>query len=246
MSLLYPKMKYFLSLCTLTCGLLLFVAPAFGQSNEREQGMPFTCLQWGKLPYEEIFYRNGSEAIPLELYDGRRSQTYFLNVQGVLELYLKPGADGSDNLEPVLVGRTTYDPANKRMLFILKAAPEGSNLPIGILPIEDSVETFPAGTFRFANFSPEPLTVEIGDTKDRLTPNSIEVFRPKTSPKGGLISMIVYDATGKTVFGRRIFGQPRDRKMVIFTNSGQLGCRFLFDPDNVFTLPGHVEPVTCD
>jgi len=201
----------------LLLGTLLFLSNT--QSlHAQEKGNSFTCVTWDTLDYPEIFYRKGKEFIPLELKKGRRSEQYPLDPKGGFQLYIpKESPDGKSEME--LIGQSSYAASTKRTLFLIAKVKPGSELPLAIKGIEDSLATFPPGSFRCANFTREPFLISLGDVSKVLKPKDIEVYKAKMGPKGGLLSLLVKNKQGETIFGRRLFGQPRDRSFVFITPS---------------------------
>lgn len=213
-----------------TCGklflfLILSVIPLV---HGKEEKSSFSCVTWDDMGFENILYRKGKKTMPLELRNGRRSELYPLNSEGTFELYIR---EATANGELKLIGRTTFQPGARRMLFLIAKAGPKSELPLAIRGIDDSLSTFPPGTFRFANFTKQSLKVAFGNVVEDLRPAQIQVYQARMAPNGGLMSLIVMDTTGKPIFARRLFGQPRDRSMVFITPSqtspGELSIRIL-------------------
>ncbi|MEP2775548.1 MAG: hypothetical protein ABJQ29_03745 [Luteolibacter sp.] len=196
--------------------LLVFSVLSIAHLQAKEGASKFSCVSWDNLPFTEILYRNGTETIPLEIGQGRRAQHYPLGSDGSFELYVREqSSEGKEELR--LIGKAAFQPGAKQMLFLIGLADPKSKLPLVLIGVDDSLSTFPAGSFRFANFTNQPLKVAFGNVAETLRPAQIEVYKAKMAPDGGLMSLIVMDSKGKPIFARRLFGQPRDRSMVFIT-----------------------------
>lgn len=200
--------------------------------HAKEKNNVFSCVIWDDLEFKEVYYKKGKEMVLLEFKNGRRSIFYPMDSDGKFELFTKVPALSNDGEEELkLIGKTTYQPGSKRMLFMIVKGGAKSKLPLAIRGIDDSLETFPTGTFRFANFTNTRMKVSFGNVVKNLRPREIEVYKFIMPKNGGLMSMIVSDNKGKPVFGRRLFGQPRDRSLVLITPSptlkGQLSIKIL-------------------
>jgi len=209
-SYLYPYQLFLTCLCL----SILSGIDAYAQ----EKRAVFSCITWGDLPYSEVFYRDGENFTQLEFVSGHRSESYPLNAKGVLELYTYEEVDGGEK-KMKLIGKTAVSPVSRRTLFMIGKSGAKSKLPLSIRGVDDSFGIFPAGSFRFANFSRSTLKVSFGRVNKTLGPGEIKVYKAKMAPNGGLMSLIVSDNKGKPVFARRLFGQPRDRSMVFIAPS---------------------------
>ena len=72
---------------------------------------------------------------------------------------MSTGSKGRKEQEPVytLVGQSKLLPGISPILFILIPSQGEEDFKIRILALDDSLEGFPAGSFRFANFSTADL-----------------------------------------------------------------------------------------
>ncbi|MCP5538168.1 MAG: hypothetical protein H7A51_18290 [Akkermansiaceae bacterium] len=204
-----------------TIAVLAFACFSLAAVKAAENDPTFSCVSWGKLPYTDIYFSNGGEMERIEMTPGRRSELYSMQRSETFAVYIKKDKpNGKPGWQ--LVGKTTFPQNAKRMLFLIaKGAPKGNKkegLPLSVLGIEDSLDTFPAGTFCFANFTRTVLNVSFGDVSERLSPREIRVFNAKMADKGGLMSLVIRDKKGTPVFARRLFGQPRSRELVFIVS----------------------------
>lgn len=197
-------------------------SPLLAQSPAGKPGQEFSCLIWEPLAIAEVFYRDGEKYLPLEFSPGNRSQLYPLKEAAALELYERAtGADGADTYK--LVGRGSWDTGARRMLFLVDPAAEGSGLPLRIFGVNDALDVFPRGTFRFLNFSSIPLQVKFAGKTGKLPVGEITLLKSDVSDKGGFLPFLIGDDNGKVVFQTRLFSQPNGREMVFIGNPAKAG-----------------------
>jgi len=215
------KNKFILTLLLTLLPLATSVTmQAKGEDAGRSKGMEFTCAVWEHLPYPELFYRQGSEHLPLVLSEGQRSKIYPLKGAESLELFTrkdKPAAAGTSNvsLEYELIGTAPLLKGVKRMLFLIEAKKDAKGLPLQLLGIDDSVETYPAGSFRFINQTPDLLRIEFGGTSCELPPGALKVVMPEIPAAGGFLPAIIKNAEGRNLLENRFFAQHAGRELVI-------------------------------
>jgi hypothetical protein len=191
-----------------------FPVLAGAQPAKAPPSVRFSCVVWKELSYPGIFYRQNERFLPLALLARERSEMYSLDGHETLELYIaKDQPSGEPGHE--LVGRAALPQGAKQLLFMIQEAPEGSKLPLRVFGMDDSLEAFPPGAFRFLNFTSLPLQVEFGGSTTKLPPQAIKVVRPEIPELGGFLPFIVKDAQGHIGFQTRLFGQPRGRKIVM-------------------------------
>ena len=211
---------------------LLAACPVFlrAQPAPAKPAVEFSCLVWEPLPLPAVYYRDGKSYLPLEFSPGSRSQLYPLKEGTDLELSVKEvGADGAATYK--LVGKAPLVAGTRRMLFIIDPAPEPADLPLAIFGVDDGLDVFPPGTFRFANFTAAPLQVKFGGQTTKLPARAISVVKSDVPENGGFLPFLIGDANGKTVFETRLFGQPTGRDMVFIAPpakpAGRLSVKLL-------------------
>lgn len=213
---------------------------AQGEHSGEAGAVEFTCVAWEHLPYPELFYRQGREHLPLVLSQGERSKIYPLKGAESLELFTrkdKAADTGTTNatLEYELIGTAPLLKGVKRMLFLIEAKKDAKGLPLQLLGIDDSLETFPAGSFRFINQTPSPLRIEFGGTTCELPPDALKVVIPEIPAAGGFLPAIIKDAEGRNLLENRFFAQHTVRELVIISPpaEGRTGLAMKFLSDTV-------------
>jgi hypothetical protein len=224
--------RRFASFLCAACILLLAGCPPLlrAQSAPGKPAVEFSCVVWQQLPISAILYRDGKSYLPLEFSLGNRSQLYPLKEAVTLELYEKTvGADGATTYK--LVGKAPLVAGARRMMFLIDPVPNSTGLPLRVYGVNDALDVFPPGSFRFVNFSTAEMQVKFGGQIHKLPAGEMAVIKSNVSEKGGFLPFFMGDATGKIVFETRLFGQPTGRDMVFIgppaTPGGEPMVKFL-------------------
>jgi len=196
-------------------------------------GTEFSCVSWEKLPFSEIFYRAGNDYLPLQMRVNKRSKLYTLDgVPAKLELYIKGLSPEGETIYK-MIGQAPMLPRTDRMLFFMQPSEDDSGLPVAMYGIDDSLEVFPVGSFRFVNTTQVPLQVIFRDTKEELPARGMKILTPEVPKRSGFIPCYVTDMQKNIVYETRLYAQSRGRKMVFIRAPAELGervqVRFLGD-----------------
>lgn len=204
-------------------GFLMFVIfPALSraQTVTEKSGVEFSCLVWDPLPMPEIFYLDGNDYMPLAFSLGNRSQPYPLKQATAFELYVKDaGEEGGTSYK--LVGKAPLAAGSRQMLLVIIPAMGTGALPLRLMAVDDSMEAFPPGSFKFLNFSKDALQVKFGGRITGMPPGEIRIVKANIPEKGGFMPFMIGDSQGKIVFETRLFGQPAGREMVFIGNASE-------------------------
>ncbi|CAA6679894.1 MULTISPECIES: hypothetical protein [unclassified Lentimonas] len=197
---------------------LSIFSDATAQNPKVSASVEFSCVIWNKLPYETLYYRQDGEYLPLKLSPNNRSPLYDLSGMEAFELYI-PGLDETGQPAYKLVGQSALLPDVRRLLFFIVERPKDSGLPLGLLGIDDSLNTFPPGTTRFVNMSSEPLVVSYGDKNTLIPIRSMKNVKSNAPAKGGFMPFLVTDEQGDRVYETRLMSRPTGRDMVFILPS---------------------------
>jgi len=209
---MYPCFKRFRKVVFLLI-LVAIVPPVRAQTPQASSSLKFSCVIWNNLSYPTILYRQQNTYLPITLYPQNRSMQYPLAGEKNLNLYIpQVQPDGKPGYR--LMGTAPVIPGVKRMLFIIEEKNDASGLPLSLFGLDDSLDTFPAGAFRFFNFTDLPLQISFGGTTTALVPKAITVVPSEVSPSGGFVPLVIQNKAGKIVFQTRAFGEPTGREMV--------------------------------
>ena len=191
--------------------------PLGAQSSQRAASLEFSCAVWEPLPIAPIYYRDGKNYLPLQFSPGSRSKLYPLKQGNALELYKEAvSPDGKPTYE--LVGKSPWIAGARQMLFLIEPDSNTSGLPLRLFGVNDALDVFPPGTFRFFNFSSTTLQVKFGGQVSQLTKGESTVVKSNVSDQGGLLPILMADANNRIVFENRLFAQPDFREMVFIGN----------------------------
>lgn len=235
------------SLLAIFLGILPFALPASLQAKDRDSApaaaINFTCAAWGVLPYPELFYHRGGEYLPVELSAGQRSKVYPLKGAEVFELFSRKetvagAGESSATPEYERVGTTTLPVGATRMLFLIDAKKDANGLPLQLLAMDDSLETFPAGSYRFFNQTPELLRIDFGGATHDLPPSELKIVRPVLTEAGGFLPVVIKNEQGRSLLENRFQAQRTGRELVIISPPAEgrteLAIKFLSEliPDS--------------
>ncbi|WPJ96208.1 hypothetical protein SH580_00645 [Coraliomargarita algicola] len=182
-------------------------------AKEKPSVVNFTCVSWDKLSYDELYYRQGKEYIPLEVIPYRRSTAYKVKGMSHLELFIK-GVDAKGKPNYQLVGQAAMLPDTRRMLFFLVERPDQPEMPIQIVGMDDSLKAFPRGAFRFFNMSNAALTIGFGDQIELIPARATRMLEPEIEANGSFIPFIVANDENEKIYETRLIGQTTGRMMV--------------------------------
>lgn len=205
-------MYKFSSIVVIVCGLLLLVIQStVAQSSQK---IVFTCFYWQGLPKEPLFYRNGKDFLPLEFSLAQRSPEKELAGMEWFEIYRRIDNPKEDELPYELVGKSTI-PRAKKVLFVVipEAKEEKVTQTYEVHGMDDSLLTFPSGSFQFVNFTAETLTVLCGSKSVQLPAKGANQIKDDKA-RGGFSFFAVYDKSQRKIASTRLFGQPRGRELV--------------------------------
>lgn len=202
--------------------LLAFLPAAYGMAlasaaPEAARTIEFTCAQFDALPYEQLFYRQGEKAAPLQLRATRRSLPHKLLACDSFEVMIpenKP--DGSPGFK--VIGATPLPAGAKRVMFLLlpKPDPQPGEHPLRIMALDDSTAHFPSGSFRFANATGIPLHIKFGSTGQNVAVGGILTLKPSSTTEG-FLPVVIYEKSGKNLFQTRVFWEAAAREFVMIT-----------------------------
>lgn len=212
------------SLLRLFFALSSFALPVALQAKDESSGhsgsIQFSCAVWENLTYPELFYHHGGEYLPIEISVGQRSKAYPLKGVEALELFIRKttvagAAESNAAVEYERVGTAPLLPDAKRILFLIDAKKEANGLPLRVLGIDDSLEIFPAGSYRFFNQTPDLLRIEFGGAIHDLPQGALKVVTPELPEAGGFLPAIIKNEQGSILLEKRFFAQRTGRELVI-------------------------------
>jgi hypothetical protein len=224
-------------------GLLLLPGSAVlhAQSAAGDAGLQVSCMMWEGLPPEKLYFRNGESFTPLEFVPSKRSEAYRLNRSQAFEMFRKTAAPEDGEAVYQLVAKAPLIPGAERILFVVIQSKEQDLPEYKLFGIDDSLDSFPVGTFRFVNFSPSEVLVKFGGKTDKIPPRKMTVIESKVSPNGGFLPFLIADPKGKIIFETRVFGQPAGRELVFISPPARQG-----GPPRVKFLPQIIVPEPPD
>jgi len=198
--------------------------------HEAPAALEFSSVVWGTLSLSELYYPMGETFVPLDISLRKRSKIQALEKSEFFELYLrKESTAGEVSYE--LVGQTALVPNAKRLLFFIEEGDEAAELPLQLRAFNDSLEVFPAGTFRMCNDTSETLQLVLNGVTIELKAGAVELIKTGVSKDGGFLPFSILDSVGNPVMETRVLCQAGERKMIIIhpplKSQGSLVVNFL-------------------
>ena len=177
-------------------------------------GKAFSAIALSKIPYENLYYRNGTKFIEIIWKNSRRSDPYPLSEAEALELFI----EHDDPEQPYrLVGKASLVANTQKMLYFvgLNGSKQEGQLPLKLYGIDDSQTVFPDSSYRFINFAPVPLVVDFNKKRFALKPGQPKVQKVSLSEAGEFTPFVVRTSKGKVLGGTRLFSHATNREMVL-------------------------------
>ena len=188
------------------------------QQQEKKKGVQFSCMLWeGPLP-QKIYYQDGEDYREVVPYTSSRSLPHWLKKSKEFRLFTMSQLEAKDGKEqePVytLVGQSKLLPGISPILFLLIPSQGEEGFKIRILALDDSLEGFPAGSFRFANFSAADLMVKFAGAVKKIPAREMTIMQSKIGKNGGMVPFLIGNEKGEKVFETRLFAQASGREIV--------------------------------
>lgn len=210
---LKPKLDILLSVVCLL--IVLGFQSAQGQVSEKEiKGKQFTCMYWNGMPSEELFYKQGETFLPMEFTLSKRSKPHALKDGDVFSIHRKLKTTDGEAEQYQIVGQAPMITGTNRILFIIFEMKKESGLKLRIMAIDDSVQAFPVGTYRFVNFCNAPLVAKFDKATRKIPAGKITLMKPNVPTDGGYLPFFLGNSKGKVIYENRFYVQPRGRKIV--------------------------------
>lgn len=142
----------------------------------------FTCLAWDSVDSRGLNYMTEGEEVGLRISSAFRSPKYEYTGLNPFVIYTKKSAPNGESLK-VPVASVSIDPELKDVLLLFvqqrsTEAGESAQSKYTILVMNESLNTFPFGSYRIFNFSERDVGGILGDSKFILPPKSQKVITP--------------------------------------------------------------------
>lgn len=130
-----------------------------------------------------------------------------------------------------LIGEATLPEGARSVILLFLPAPAGSKARSKILVIDDSKRAFPAGSFRIANLSPQPVRIVLEEQAYEFKPGETRLITDPPVRAGNQSGMkaFTYQDNGWQRIGSGMWPHPGDNRVVqiLFTNpaTGQVQLR---------------------
>ncbi len=182
-------------------------------SGESRSTYKISCLYWEGKPTEALYYREGEHFRRLGFKQAQRSKGFAISGMSKFELYRKA-------TQPE-VGKPPYEllsqckiPNATEILFVVIPYERKGALLYHVHAMDDSMDTFPIGSFRFVNYTTGSIQIKCGKKTQQIGPLGLWSMTGTATKNGGFIPFVLGDLNGEIIYGTRIFGQPSGRELV--------------------------------
>jgi len=185
-----------------------------GDQPKPYKGKVFSAIALSKVPYDNLYYRNGTKFIEIIWKNDRRSTPYPLSKAEALELFI----EHDDPEQPYrLVGKASLVANTQKMLYFvgLNGSKQEGQLPLKLYGIDDSERVFPDSSYRFINFVSNPLVIDFDKKRFLVKPGQPKVYKLSLSQAGEFTPFVVRTSKGKVLGGTRLFSHASNREMVL-------------------------------
>jgi len=99
----------------------------------------------------------------------------------------------------------------------LKAKNEGQGPPLQLSAMDDSLESFQTGSYRFLNRTPDLLQINFGGATHEFPPGELKIVTPVLPEAGGFIHVAMKNEQRFSLFANRFLAQRNGRELVIIS-----------------------------
>ncbi|MGL5016651.1 MAG: hypothetical protein ACRDBP_00835, partial [Luteolibacter sp.] len=92
---------------------------------------------------------------------------------------------------------------------------DAGDLPLRVLGIDDSLDSFPVGSYRFSNQTPDLLRIEFGGATHDLPAGEWKIVIPTLPEAGGFLPAIIRNEQGEILVENRFLAQRTVRELVV-------------------------------
>lgn len=169
----------------------------------------FTCFTFTKIDKPTLFFKYKKDFYPIQFSVNTRSRLYPLDKGELFTVFTEKRTE-ENKIEYIPYAQVTI-PSNKgRVLFIFIPV---EDQPHKIIGIDDSLENFPPGSFKFYNFTKNHTKSSIDGIKSTISPNDVSIVKPRISSNGGMLPFFL-GVGNEIVYETRLWTQPNDRQMI--------------------------------
>lgn len=123
----------------------------------------FTVLAWDRND-DALFFESLGQENEVYLPTQYRSEEFRYVGNNPLTFYRpEKGPEGEDIRVPMAT--VTLDPSVKRVLLLFLKNPDGADLPLRVIPLDDGLNGFPVRSYRFFNLSNELVGLKLNEHK---------------------------------------------------------------------------------
>lgn len=200
-------------------------------------GLEFTAIEYGASNSSEpIFYHDGKEYKEIKLRNQRRSLTCRaeLGEDRVLRMFSKNPSQEPNAIPYLVIGSVTVDSGYERVLLLInRIGNDGAN-QLRLRLIEESVASFPRGSYRFINLSGRKIGILFGEEKVLIEDDEMKTL--KANPKndeGNYVQVQLVGQTGYLYQSTWYIGRFSRELVFLLPDEEDEGVRLIMFSQNV-------------
>jgi len=198
---------------TLLSFLLFLIVITLANANVKPR--KFTVYSPNSLKTSEtLYYSNGKSFKPLVFVKGARSKTYTRAISNSFEIFTSEVSNGKTIY--VSVGIVSIDPQTERHLFLIE--PSTMKEKLRITALDDTVESFPRGSYKYYNLTKFPITANLNGSISTIPPQRMTQVCPNI-PNGGALIPFYLHYKNQTLYESRLYCQSSERRIIFITRN---------------------------
>ena len=198
-----------------------------GQKLEEGEESPSKVVEcsyiyWDGVPEKKLFFRMGDQYHPLMFRNGARSNGISVARMDAFQVFREERNSTKEAPRYQWLGEAPIPHDVSKLLFLI-IAPDEDDGKHRVIALNDSVDAFTHRTFRFVNLTEQMISIEFAGEIQDVDVDGDVVMQTNVDEKGGFIPCIMRNPEGKTIFGTRLFCQPKSRELVFIKPAIRVG-----------------------
>lgn len=188
-----------------------------GQPVQNTVNFEFSCVAFEELPFD-LYYKSEDAYEKIAMRPKQRSRLYKLKTAAEIVPFYTQETDEDGKIAYRVVGQAKIITTAERMLFFLSPVEIENQLPIKAVGVDDSLDAFPVGSFRFVNMTRRSLRAVIDDANVLIAPGTMRIIDPEIPEAGGFVPFYIGDELDQKILLKTLlYSQPRGREMLFIT-----------------------------
>jgi hypothetical protein len=193
----------------------------------------FTALSWDQ-PIRDLHYFDGSQWQEITITNAAKTLPRTVRLLKPVILFYNEIPSDEANASPVATARFPAETPEAMFLFF-PVEQAVSQERYNVRSLADGVRGYPPGSYRFINFSANPMAGSVGGETFQLDPGAERVLQPRDLEDGSVVFQYASFAGEKwEVFYRSHWSVRKDRRTIVFflenpDQPGKLSMRRIYE-----------------